>query len=68
MLFQHQRRFIKNRQRPVFDDAVQLYIAKQGDLFTFEPWDAPGDRASVIRLVTSWGTTEEDIMEFMKLL
>ena len=34
----------------------------------FEPWDAPGDRASVIRLVTSWGTTEEDIMEFMKLL
>lgn len=35
---------------------------------SFEDWAPASDRAVVIRLVTSWGTTEEEVMAFLKAL
>ncbi len=54
-----------NQLFPIFPNMLVQHLE---ETVSFEPWDTAGDRASVIRLVTSWGTTEEDIMGFLKSL
>lgn len=54
-----------NQIFPVFPNMLTEYLQEK---VSFETWGSAGDRAKVIRLVTSWGTTEEDVMEFLKTL
>lgn len=54
-----------NQIFPVFPHMLADHLQDQ---VSFEVWEPAGDRASVIRLVTSWGTTEDEVMNFLKLL
>lgn len=54
-----------NQLFPIFPHMLVEHLKEQ---VSFEIWGSAGDRASVIRLVTSWGTTEEDVMNFLKAL
>lgn len=51
-----------NQLFPILPNMVVDHLRQQ---VAFEDWQAAGDRASVIRLVTSWGTDEEEVMEFL---
>lgn len=54
-----------NQIFPIFPNMLADQLR---ETVSYETWGAAGDRASVIRLVTSWGTTEEDVMSFLKTL
>lgn len=54
-----------NQIFPIFPNMLADLLQ---DTVSYEIWDSCGDRASVIRLVTSWGTTEDEIMGFLKTL
>ena len=54
-----------NQLFPILPNMVIDHLRQQ---VAFEDWQAAGDRASVIRLVTSWGTSEDEVMEFLRYL
>lgn len=50
---------------PVFPDALIEDLRKK---VMFEGWQSYGDGTSAIRLVTSWGTAEQEILDFLDLI
>lgn len=54
-----------NQLFPILPHMLADHLRQQ---VAFEDWASAGDRACVIRLVTSWGTTEQEVMDFLKLL
>ncbi|MCB6991959.1 aminotransferase class V-fold PLP-dependent enzyme [bacterium 210820-DFI.6.37] len=54
-----------NQIFPIFPNTLIDHLQKTA---SFDIWEAYGDRASAVRLVASWGTSEEDVMEFLQSL
>lgn len=54
-----------NQIFPILPNMVIEHLAQN---FFFYEWEAVDDRSSAIRLVTSWGTTEEEVMTFLQSL
>ena len=54
-----------NQLFPVFPDMLTDHLAVQT---AFEVWSKAGERDTVVRLVTSWGTSEEEVTAFLKSL
>jgi len=54
-----------NQIFPIFPTEMVRELEKE---FFFYDWAAAGEGKRVIRLVTSWGTTEEDVDAFLNAL
>ncbi|MCQ4638156.1 low specificity L-threonine aldolase [Anaerovorax odorimutans] len=60
--------FVDSPTNQIFPILPNMVADHLRELVSFEDWQPYGDRATVIRLVTSWGTTEDEIMEFLRHL
>lgn len=52
-----------NQIFPILPNTLISHLEKQHFFYIWQPYD---EKRSVIRLVTSWGTTEEDVMTFLR--
>lgn len=56
---------VTNQIFPIVPHMLADHLHQQ---VSFEDWATPDDRTLVIRLVTSWWTTEDEVMSFLKQL
>lgn len=56
---------VTNQIFPIIPNMLAEHLHRH---VSFEDWAVPDDRTTVIRFVTSWWTTEEEVMSLLKLL